>query len=752
MANNHLLTYNQPANLNIWEEALPLGNGYLGAMVYGCVLEEHIKLNQESVWYGGFRNRINPDAKSTLADVRDALFEGRLSEAESLAFTNMYGTPMSQGHYEPLANLKICFDQTIPHHSEYRQEQYTDFQDYHRSLDLKHSLYTNKYHHKGTTYNREMFISYPDQLMAIKLEASKKNALSFRLELERGNQYEEIHVTDNQIILQGQSGGGGSKFVAMVEVIIEEGTIRRAGAFLEISSSSNVIILLTGSSDFYNHDPLKWCQEILKQGVKKGYQVLYNNHLNDYQPLYNRCQLDIDPLDLNSSLSTDIRLNNFKKEPNDQGLIELYFNYGRYLLISCSRPGTLPANLQGLWSKDMTPPWGCKYTININTEMNYWPAEITNLSECHQPLFNHLHKMAIHGAKVAADMYGCRGITAHHNTDIYGDCAPQDQWMPATIWPMGLAWLATHLIEHYRFNQDIHFIESHYDIIKNASLFYVDYLVEDERGQLVTSPSTSPENTYLLDNGEKSALCYGPTMDTQIIKHLWQGFIEFSTLLNQDHDLKDTITLMMTHLPQEQIGSRGQLLEWTKEYNEWELGHRHISHLYGLHPGANITSSDTPELFNAANVTLQERLNSGGGHTGWSRAWIINFYARLHNGHEAHKHIEALLDHSTAPNLFDMHPPFQIDGNFGGTAGIGEMLLQSHEGFIRLLPALPDQWATGSVKGLMARGNINVSIDWSNHQLIKAIFISHISQSISVLYKETKSILNLKAGVAYSFN
>lgn len=398
----------------------------------------------------------------------------------------------------------------------------------------------------------------------------------------------------------------------------------------------------------------------------------------------------------------------------------------------------------------MQPPWGCKYTININTEMNYWPAEVTNLSECHQPLFDHLHKMAIHGKVVAKDMYGCQGIVAHHNTDIYGDCAPQDQWMPATIWPMGLAWLSTHIVEHFRYHQSLDFAKDHIGLLEDNIAFFNDYLIPDDQGQLITSPSTSPENTYLLPNGEMSALCYGPTMDSQILRHLLGGYLEMADALDHHNQWYKVAQSILDNLPKETIGSRGQIMEWTKEYEEWEKGHRHVSHLYGLHPGDSITESQTPELFESAKITLQERLANGGGHTGWSRAWIINFYARLQDGNKALMNLQALMNHSTAINLFDMHPPFQIDGNFGATAGIAEMLLQSHQGFIHLLPALPDQWPHGSVSGLKARGNVEVSIQWADHKVKQVTLTSPIDQNVILTCNQEAIHVSLRAKELYT--
>ena len=762
---NEKLFYDRPANPEIWEEALPIGNGFLAAMVYGGVDNDRIALNQESVWYGGFRDRINPDAKASLEQVRSSIFKGNLETAEEIAYTSLFGTPMSQGHYEPLGDLNLVFSEKIPHHSQLGVEQ-LEYHSYKRMLSLRESVLTCSYTTQHGTYQREMFISNPDGIMCIRL-TSDDAPISLRVELSRWDMAESVTVKDQMILLEGQSGGGGPKFTTMAKVICEGGTLTKVGCYLKVTDATVVTILLTATTDFYGHEPSAWCENRLKEACALTYDVLKVRHMADYQNLYLQTQLDLAD-ERFEHLPTDQRLKGYAENLDDQGLIALYFNYGRYLLISCSRKGSLPANLQGIWNKEYHPPWGCKYTININTQMNYWHAETTGLSECHLPLMAHLKRMAPHGREVAQRMYGCRGTVAHHNTDIYGDCAPQDQWMPATVWPMGMAWLATHIVEHYRFTQDVDFLESYYELLTESVLFLVDFLVTDDSGRKVTCPSVSPENTYVLPNGEKSALCYGPTMDTQIIRELVNGYIEISEVLEKcfntqlakgtvvtnslsEKSWRAMLKALLLELPEVSRGTRGQILEWAEDYQEWEKGHRHISHLYGLHPGSSITQDTTPDLFEAAKVTLAERIASGGGHTGWSRAWIINFYARLFDGENAYDNLAALLNHSTSHNLFDMHPPFQIDGNFGGTAGIAEMLLQSHDGVIRILPALPRVWQNGEVLGLRARGGIRVDIKWCQGELVEAKLSGASMGSITVSYKGIKSVIQLKGGEPYVF-
>lgn len=742
---NNQLIYHQPANPAVWEEALPLGNGLLGAMVYGGVDSDRIQLNQESVWYGGFRNRINPDAKGALEQLRNLIFKGSLQEAEMLAYTHFFATPMSQGHFEPLCDLNLVFNESIPHHSEFNKER-SSYEGYKRSLDLSQSIYSNTYEVNQQKIKKEMFISYPDQVMCIKI--SSNQPLNFRIELARSDMYESLQADSDTITLTGQSGGNGPKFVAKVKVKVKEGRSIKAGGYLQIREAKEVLIYVTGRTDFYKEDPKVWCDDRLNAASERSYEELKVRHLEDYKNLYEKTELCLN--DTQEEQATDLRLKAFKNGKEDIGLYTLFFNYGRYLLISCSREGSLPANLQGLWNQEYIPPWGCKYTININTQMNYWPALSTGLEACHMPLLKHLKKMAVHGKKVAKEMYGCSGIVAHHNTDIYGDCAPQDQWMPATIWPMGLAWLSLHIIEHYRYTEDQIILEDYYDLLTDTLRFFLEYLVEDDQGKWVTCPSVSPENTYVLKSGEKSAMCYGPTMDTQILKELASGYLEVSSIIKRDHPLLTDIKKLIEHLPEVSIGDHGQILEWSRDYQEWEKGHRHISHLFGLHPGSTITKTQTPDLFEASKVTLKDRLEHGGGHTGWSRAWIINFYSRLNDSNKALENLDLLLKESTAFNLFDMHPPFQIDGNFGATAGIVEMLLQSHDDFIDLLPALPDQWQKGFVKGLRARGNVLVDLTWDDHKLTEAIFYSPVDKVIQIHDGDIQT-LSLKGGLPYVY-
>ena len=568
--------------------------------------------------------------------------------------------------------------------------------------------------------------------------------------LQRGSFYETTTHTDDTLLISGRLGGGDETFCAGMCFVISDGTQTGMGEHLLAEHSSSITVLLTAATTFRHKNPEETVKETLKKAAFIPYEKLKEKHIKEYRSYFDRMHLSL-PYDSSlDALPTDERLARIDKEHPDNGLINTYFDFGRYLLISSSRGDCLPANLQGIWNDSLSAPWGSKFTININTEMNYWPALSCRLADCEKPLFTHMLRMLENGKQTANKMYDCRGFVAHHNTDLWGDTAPQDIYIPATYWVMGGAWLATHIWNYYSYTKDLDFLKEMYPFLRECVAFFMDFLIE-VNGELVTCPSVSPENTYIMEDGTQGRLSYGVTMDNEILHELFDHFEKASTLLEEpDNDFCEKAKETAERIPKIKIGKHGQIMEWMKDYDEAEPGHRHISHLWALHPAFQITPDGTSDLCDAAKITLQRRLSKGGGHTGWSRAWIMNMYARLWDGENAYKQLLLLFSNSTLPNLFDTHPPFQIDGNFGSIAAITEMLLQSREDKTILLPALPNAWQDGFVRGICGRENIRYDIRWSKGVLSDVTLHAGSDTSIILCYGKKEKRLTLREGETLS--
>lgn len=775
---DNTLWYNQPAQY--FEESLVLGNGKLGASVFGGVNSDMIYLNDATLWSGEPVNaNMNPEAYKNLPLIREALKNENYKLADSL---NRKLQGKFSESYAPLGTLFINFKHSIK------------AQKYYRELNISDAVSKISYEVNGVKYTREYFISYPDQIMIIKLTSSKKGALNFDLKLNsllrskiscNGNElkmkgYAPVHTEPdyrgnipNSIVFDENKG---TRFTTLIKIKNTDGIITKSDSTLGLSGGSEAIIFISAATSFngFDKNPATeglndevLTEEIMKKCYTKSFSQLKQSHLQDYQSFFNRVSLNLGKTNA-PNLPTDERLKRYSKGEEDKNLEVLYFQFGRYLLISSSRTKGVPANLQGIWNPYLRPPWSCNYTTNINLEENYWLAENTNLSEMHLPLLSFIKNISETGKITAKTFYGTDGWVACHNSDIWAMSNPvgdfgkgEPSW---ANWNMGGVWLSTHLWEHYIFSKDLNFLKNEaYPIMKGAAQFCLSWLIEDKNGNLITSPSTSPENKYLTPDGYMGATLYGATADLAMIRELLANTIKAAAVLKVDDDFKSKLEQTMARLYPYQIGKKGNLQEWYYDWEDPEPQHRHQTHLFGLFPGNQITPRKTPELANACRVALEIK---GDETTGWSKGWRINLWARLGDGNRAYKMYRELLKYvepdglnadyvkggGTYPNLFDAHPPFQIDGNFGGSASVVEMLMQSNENEIILLPALPDTWEKGTVKGICARGGFEVSMEWDNKTLKKLIILSKQDGTTKLIYGNKQKEVTLKAGQKLKVN
>jgi len=763
--------YDKPANTEIpdnnnawkddpeWLKALPLGNGSLGAMVYGDVNRERIQLNEESMWSGSSNDDNNPNAYPALDDIRNLLFKGKYKESTVLTNQTQVckgkgsgqgnGANVPFGCYQTLGDLWFNFGY---------DENYSN---YSKELDLNDAVVRINYTIKGVNYKREIFTSQPHQVMVAKFSADKSGQISFSCKINRPERF-NTYTKNNQLIMTGTlddgNGGDGLHYLSRLTAINTKGRVSFTDSSIIVEEADEVILILSASTDYllkYPEYKGRDFETITDNNLKNAsvipYEKLLEAHKIEYQKYFKRVNFDITP-DKISAIPTDERIRLFRGGNADPHLVELVFQYGRYLLISSSRPGSLPANLQGVWANKIQTPWNSDYHTDVNVEMNYWPAEVTNLSEIHLPLFDLIESLVGPGTKTARVHYKAKGWVVHPITNVWGYTAPGER----ASWGMHTgagAWISSHIMEHYRFSGDKKFLKRMYPILKGSVEFYLDWLVEDPRtGKLVSGPAVSPENTFIAPDESRSQISMGPAHDQQVIWTLFNDFTIASEILGKEDEFLVKVKSAKENLSGDQIGSDGRLMEWAEEFPEVEPGHRHISHLFALHPGYQISQNQTPKLAEAAKKSLDYRIEHGGGHTGWSAAWLISQYARLGEAEKAKNSLDVVLRKNISPNLFTQHPPFQMDANFGVTAGIAEMLIQSHAGEIHLLPGLPQAWGDGSVEGLCARGGFVVDMDWEKGVLIEMRLISKLGKRCKIRYGKNSIELETKRNHSFRFD
>lgn len=746
-----VLWYKQPASK--WMEALPIGNGRLGAMVFGDPNHERIQLNEDSMWSGGPDWGNAKGTKEDLEYIRQLVREGKVHEADKEIVERFSYKSILRSH-QTMGDLYIDFN----------EEKEVD--DYKRELNIENALVTTTYTSSGNEFSEKVFASNPDDVLVVQLETTANEGMDLDLRLDRPKDkgHETVTVSnpnEDEISMKGmvtQFGGKkfsepfpldyGVKFETRLKVKNTSGTITPKNGRLELRGVKKATIYIVCNTSFYTDNYTEKNNEQLASLDKRSFEQLLDDHVNDYRSLYNRVSFNLGGNGLDS-LPTDERLARIKEGATDNDLAEILFQYGRYLLIGSSRKGTNPANLQGLWNEHIEAPWNADYHVNINLQMNYWPAEVTNLSECHEPLFDFIDRVIERGKIEAKEQYGIeRGAVIHHTTDLWAT-----PWMRASTpywgaWIHGGGWIVQHYWEHYQYTRDEIFLkERGYPAMKAIAEFYLDWLQKDpETGKWISYPETSPENSYLASDGKPAAVSYGTAMGHQIIGEVFDNVLASAQVLNIDDEFTQDVKTKRDNLyPGIIIGEDGRILEWNKPYEEPEKGHRHMSHLYALHPGDDITESDQA-AFKAAQKTINYRLEHGGAGTGWSRAWMINFNARLLNAKAAQENIQKFFEISIADNLFDEHPPFQIDGNFGYTAGVAELLMQSHESFIRILPALPENWKEGKISGLKARGNTEVALEWQEGKLKTVSLKAEENKLVKLQYAGNQAEVELKAG------